>query len=67
MRTAELVAEVTCSADTRLFGEWEDVPDELKVELETNGGVPCEGTGYMNTYCGMCRFGTFEVEYVENK
>ena len=59
-RHEELIAKIDCSADEALFGEWEDIPDELKQDLKQNGSIECEGSGVMHIWCGNCRFGNVE-------
>lgn len=46
-----------CLAHPLYFVAWALVPPGLKDELETNGGLPCEGGGLPGPWCEACRFG----------
>ena len=46
-----------CYADEGYFIEnREDIPEELKNDLEVNGRLPCELTGVPRIWCLGCRF-----------
>jgi hypothetical protein len=55
--------EFTCHAPEELFQEWEDVPDDIKAEIDENGPLPCSGDGGVGPWCADCRFG--EEECIE--
>lgn len=47
-----------CLADEDYFiPNWNDIPKEIKNELEENGPIPCEGSGNTGPWCAGCRFG----------
>ena len=47
-----------CYADEHYFvPSYDDVPVDLKNELETNGGLPCDGGGVPGPWCRHSRFG----------
>ena len=47
-----------CYADDGYFlPSYDDVPVYLKDELNTNGGLPCDGGGMPGPWCCHCRFG----------
>ena len=49
-----------CHAPEDYFLDWEDTPQDVKDEIERNGGIPCEGGGVPDEWCARCRFGTYE-------
>ena len=56
------IVRFQCYADSRYFGVWTDVPEELKDELEAHNGLPCGDSvaGEPGWWCRDCRFGETE-------
>lgn len=54
------IVRFNCHASEDYFLEWEDIPQEVKDEIERNGGIPCEGGGVPGDWCTRCRFGSTE-------
>lgn len=57
---AYAVLRFNCHAREGYFLPWEDIPQDIKDELDRNGGIPCEGEGAPGDWCTRCRFGSYE-------
>ena len=55
-RIEKTIEEFRCDAPEVLFGEWSDVPAELKAQVEKQRGLPCDGGGNPGEWCSDCRW-----------
>lgn len=54
---------VFCEAPADIFEDWEDVSEETKAELDSEGSIPCGGErGNLSPInCSGCRYGTVDI------
>lgn len=62
-RIERTIEKFNCGAPEVLFGEWDDVPSDLKEQVDKQNGLPCDGGGVPGEWCSDCQWdgGAYDI------
>ena len=61
MTTRIVTIKYECKAPSKVFGEWEDIGEDLRAKIDESNGLNCDAGGIPGTWCVGCHWYTRPV------